>query len=142
MFILYADKTQLSSFGTAKAYPVYAKLANLPSDVTNSKGLGGGRLVGWLPVVRKPPTQGFNTSCSFGAQVKDDPKHKKNREWVDFKKVIWHACFRKMFESISEYSKTGCWVKCGDGVERQIFPRILILSADFEEQCVPLLKSG
>lgn len=50
-FILYADKTQLSSFGTEKGYPVYAKLANLPTEVRNGAGLGGGRFVGWLPVV-------------------------------------------------------------------------------------------
>ncbi|KAF6743131.1 hypothetical protein DFP72DRAFT_1102075 [Ephemerocybe angulata] len=124
MFILYADKTILSSFGTAKGYPVYAKLANLPAHITNGTGLGGGRLVGWLPV------------------VKDDPKHKGNPEWVDFKKVIWHACFRQMFESIKEYSKDGCWVRCGDGVERHLFPRILILAADYEEQVVMAATRG
>lgn len=50
--ILYADKSRLSSFGTAKGYPVFARCANLPTDVRNSDGVGGGRLVGWLPVVR------------------------------------------------------------------------------------------
>jgi hypothetical protein len=51
-FILYADKTKLSSFGTAKGYPIFARLANLPGDIRNNNGgIGGGRLVGWLPVV-------------------------------------------------------------------------------------------
>lgn len=49
--ILYADKTQLSSFGTAMGYPVYARCANLPTDIRNGKGKAGGRLVGWLPIV-------------------------------------------------------------------------------------------
>lgn len=49
--ILYADKTQLSSFGTAKGYPVLARCANLPVGLRNGKGLAGGRLVGWLPIV-------------------------------------------------------------------------------------------
>lgn len=50
-FILYADKAKLSSFGTEKSYPVVARCANLPTDIRNSNGVGGGRVVGWLPIV-------------------------------------------------------------------------------------------
>ena len=48
---IYADKTQLSSFGTEKGYPVMARIANLPAKIRNGEGLGGGRVVGWLPIV-------------------------------------------------------------------------------------------
>lgn len=50
-FIIYADKTKLSSFGSSKGYPVFARLANLPEPFRNSRGYAGGRLVGWLPIV-------------------------------------------------------------------------------------------
>src|SRR6188768_771425 len=50
--ILYADKTRLSSFGTEKGYPVLVRCANLPASIRNGTGVGGGRLVGWLPIVR------------------------------------------------------------------------------------------
>ncbi|KAG1895695.1 uncharacterized protein F5891DRAFT_1193859 [Suillus fuscotomentosus] len=50
-FILYADKTRLSSFGTAKGYPVVVHLANLPTDIQNGRGVGNGYIVGWLPIV-------------------------------------------------------------------------------------------
>ena len=49
--ILYADKTKLSSFGTEKGYPVVGRIAGLPHDIRNSNGFGGGRVVGWLPIV-------------------------------------------------------------------------------------------
>ena len=49
---LYADKTRLLSFGTEKGYPVMARIVNLPVGVRNSNGIGGARVVGWLPVVR------------------------------------------------------------------------------------------
>ena len=49
---LYADKTLLSSFGTEKGYPVMARILNLLVEVRNSNGIGGARVVGWLPVVR------------------------------------------------------------------------------------------
>lgn len=49
--ILYADQTKLSSFGSQKGYPIMARFANLPSEIRNGKGLGGGRVVGLLPIV-------------------------------------------------------------------------------------------
>jgi hypothetical protein len=50
-FILYANKTRLSTSGTAKAYFIVAQLANLPTDIHNEEGIGCGYVVGWLPVV-------------------------------------------------------------------------------------------
>ena len=57
-----------------------------------------------------------------------------NSDWPNFKRVVWHEGFYKLLESIEEYFKTGCWVHCGDGVVRHIYPLILILTADYEEQ--------
>ena len=57
-----------------------------------------------------------------------------NTPWANFKRVVWHESFYKLLESIEEYSKKGCWVRCGDGVERHVYPLILILAADYEEQ--------
>ena len=48
---LYADKSLLSSFGTAKGYPVMARIINLPVETRHGEGFGGSRVVGWLPVV-------------------------------------------------------------------------------------------
>ena len=51
--ILYADKTKLSSFGGQKGYPVMARCGYLPVGIRNGEGtLGGGRVVGWLPIVK------------------------------------------------------------------------------------------
>jgi hypothetical protein len=35
-------------------YPVIARIGNLPADIRNGNGLGGGELVGWLPIVHSP----------------------------------------------------------------------------------------
>ncbi|KAG2090404.1 uncharacterized protein F5147DRAFT_748245 [Suillus discolor] len=95
-FILYADKTKLSSFGTARGYPVVARLANLPTDIRNGQGMGGGYVVGWLPI------------------VKEEKDHAGKPSWVNFKNA--HPTW--------------------------FFPSILILSADYEEQCVMSLTRG
>ncbi|KAG1763075.1 hypothetical protein EDD22DRAFT_979489 [Suillus occidentalis] len=72
-FILYADKTRLSSFGTV--------------------GIGSSYVVGWLPI-------------------------------------------------LASKSRVGQWFACMDGVERWFFLVVLILSADYEEQCVMSLTRG
>ncbi|TFK18477.1 hypothetical protein FA15DRAFT_253053 [Coprinopsis marcescibilis] len=116
--ILYADKTRLSSFGTKKGYPVYARCGNLPAEVRNGEGIAGGRLVGWLPV------------------VPEDADKTGTRKFADFKRVVWHEGFERILESIVDYSKTGYFFQCGDGIKRRVFPLVMILSADYEEQCV------
>ena len=59
---------------------------------------------------------------------------KGKKAYVDFKTVVWHESFRKLLESIRDHSKLGFWFKCGDDIIRRLFPLILILSADYEEQ--------
>ncbi|KAF5338294.1 hypothetical protein D9758_015755 [Tetrapyrgos nigripes] len=116
--ILYADKNKLSSFGTQKGYPVIARCANLPSDIRNGTGLGGGRL------------------------VDEDTAETGKTGFVNFKNAVWHASVRKILESIIPHSETGCSLKCGDNHTRCLFPIPYILSSDYEEQCVMALIRG
>ncbi|THV00958.1 hypothetical protein K435DRAFT_818161 [Dendrothele bispora CBS 962.96] len=122
--ILYADKNKLSSFGTQKGYPVIARCANLPSDIRNGTGLGGGRLVGWLPIVEEDTAESGKTG------------------FVNFKNAVWHESVRKIIESLIPHSKTGCTLRCSDEEIRCLFPILHILSADYEEQCVMALIRG
>ncbi|KAJ7263191.1 hypothetical protein B0H12DRAFT_1209494 [Mycena haematopus] len=123
-YIIYADKAKLSSFGTEKAYPVVARLANVTVGLRNSDGWGGGQVVGSLPV------------------VKDDTAESGKTGYVNFKNAVWHAAFFKLLESIVAHSKTGIWTRCGDGKDRWLFPVILILAADYEEASVMALIRG
>jgi hypothetical protein len=58
---------------------------------------------------------------------------------VNFKRAVWHESFRVLLSSIATYSLTGCWVQCGDKIQRHLFPFIFILSGDYEEQYAFLL---
>ncbi|KAG1833304.1 hypothetical protein DFJ58DRAFT_719440 [Suillus subalutaceus] len=118
-YILYADKTKLSSFGTAKGYPVYARLANLPTAIRNGRGVGGGYVVGWLLI------------------VKDEKLHSGKPSWVDFKNTVWHKSFARIISLLASKSQTGQWFECLDGIKRWFFLCILILSTDFEEHLWP-----
>ena len=64
----------------------------------------------------------------------EDQSETGKKNYVNFKKVVWHDAFRQLMKTLSGPSKTGCWFKCGDGVVRRLFPFVLALSADYEEQ--------
>ncbi|KAI9430290.1 hypothetical protein H4582DRAFT_1824479 [Lactarius indigo] len=124
-FILYADKSKLSSFGTEKAYPVIARCANLPAEIRNrNSGVGGGRIIGWLPDIRETAEGSGKT------------------EFTNFKREVWHCAFYYIIESIVDKSKVGCWLQCADGTQQQFFPGVITLSANYEEQCVMSLIQG
>ncbi|KAG1737368.1 hypothetical protein EDB19DRAFT_1829482 [Suillus lakei] len=124
-FILYADKTRLSLFGTTRGYPVVERLANLPVDIRNGQGVGSGYVVGWLPI------------------VKEDRDHASKPSWVNFKNTIWHESFSKILSSLTSKSYTGQWFECPANILQWFFPIILILSADYKEQDqMPLAMSA
>ncbi|OCH85134.1 hypothetical protein OBBRIDRAFT_740404 [Obba rivulosa] len=125
--ILYADKTKLSSFGTHKGYPVIARCANLPIHIRNSNiGPGGGRVVGWLPI------------------VPDDCVPNATQQ-AYLKRAVWHQAFQKILAPIADISHHGqraIWAKPYAPQSLRVCPIILILSADYEEQCVMALTRG
>ncbi|KAI5993201.1 hypothetical protein EDD15DRAFT_2388095 [Pisolithus albus] len=123
--IVYADKTKLSSFGTAKGYPVVVRCANLPVDIRNSHAIGGGCVVGWLPV------------------VPEDAEEEGKLGYTTLKRTVWHESFSRLLGDIKQYSKTGyVHTSRHDQVTRWLFPVLLILSADYEEQCMMSLIRG
>ncbi|KAI5990287.1 hypothetical protein F5J12DRAFT_786513 [Pisolithus orientalis] len=88
--ILYADKSNLSSFGTAKSYPVIVCCVNLPVEIQNSNVIGRGTVVSWLPI------------------VPEDAKEEGKLGYTTLKCVIWHKSFKKLLLEIEQCSKTGC----------------------------------
>jgi Plavaka transposase len=49
---------------------------------------------------------------------------------------VWHKAFYEIVESIEKHTELGFSLYCGDGVRRKLYPYILIVSADYEEQYV------
>ena len=68
--------------------------------------------------------------------MKENAGETGKKKYINLKHVVWHECFKEVLKSIVEYSKTGIWKDCADGVRRWLYPIILILSADYEEQYV------
>ena len=51
------------------------------------------------------------------------------------KRVVWHEALVEILNTLEQYAKTGWYFTgCADEIVRWLFPVILLLSADFEEQ--------
>ncbi|KAI0092164.1 hypothetical protein BDY19DRAFT_928654 [Irpex rosettiformis] len=122
--ILWADTAKLSTFGSQKGHFIVARVGNLPEHVRNGGFLGGGRIVGFLPIVA------------------EDQNEIKKPRWVDFKAAVFHEAFRVFLEDVACLSEVGYQVLCGDQITRVLFPYIHIISADYEEQTVFALNRG
>ncbi|KAH9844247.1 uncharacterized protein C8Q71DRAFT_826723 [Rhodofomes roseus] len=122
-FIVYADKTKLSSFGTQKGYPVMVRCAQLPIEIRNGNGIGGGAIVGWLPVIDEGTAE----------------EGKKN--FVDHKRIVWHEAFYLFIKKIEVLAKTG--FQCDlPSIMRNFYPFLVMLVADYEEQCFMAMIRG
>ena len=67
-------------------------------------------------------------------KLEEEAEESGKKGYVDFKRVVWHDSFKELLASIHAVSKTGTHIKCADGIIRHLYPVILILSADYEEQ--------
>ena len=70
--------------------------------------------------------RGLGTGCDIPTKGK--------KGYVDFKRVVWHEAFKKLLETLPDHSQVGCWTECGDKITWQLFPGVIILSSDYEEQ--------
>ncbi|KIK78411.1 hypothetical protein PAXRUDRAFT_97729, partial [Paxillus rubicundulus Ve08.2h10] len=69
----------------------------------NSNGLGGGHIVGWLPI------------------VKETQKDKHKPGFINFKNAVWHKAFYVLLELIIKYTKMGFWLEGADQVMQLLF---------------------
>jgi hypothetical protein len=67
-------------------------------------------------------------------KVAEDPGELGKKGFVNFKCVVWHRTFYEILDSIRLLGKVGHRLSCGDSITRWLFPLLLILSSDYEEQ--------
>ncbi len=69
-------------------------------------------------------------------KIEEKSSRTKTSVFINWKRVVWHKSFSQVLKHIEQLTKTGWRVKCGDDVMRWLFPLLLILSADYEEQYI------
>ena len=82
--------------------------------------------------------QHYSINLKFidNSKVDEDSGESGKKGYVNFKRVVWHWAFYEILESIRLLGKVGYKLLCGDNIMRWLFPLLLILSADYEEQYV------
>lgn len=67
-------------------------------------------------------------------KVQEESAESGKPGFVLHKQIIWHDTFRELLKTILLHSRNGTYHHCADDILRWLFPLILILSADYEEQ--------
>ncbi|KIY64364.1 hypothetical protein CYLTODRAFT_469038, partial [Cylindrobasidium torrendii FP15055 ss-10] len=122
---IYADKTRLSSFAGVQGYPVIGRVLNIPVTTRNGRGVGSGELLAWLPFPDHNP--------QVSAPV-----------WALHKRRVWHAAMGVLLKPFADASESGIYriMAAYNNEVWRIYPTILTLSADLEEQSVMGLTRG
>ncbi|KAL1749844.1 hypothetical protein FB107DRAFT_252548 [Schizophyllum commune] len=116
---LASDATHLADFGNAKAWPIYVMLGNISKYILLHPCL--------LDLPPSFAAFGEANHSKWKTQHKDVSKH-CHRE-------LMHAVWSKILDAEFLHAyKYGMVVRCLDGVERRIYPRIFTYSADYPEK--------
>ena len=113
----------------------------LPRQIRNASGNGGGVLIGYMPVVSYKclfkDANGILSDLEW-VQIEDpsDPSSRstaETEEFAHFKREVYQKVLKKVFRSLKLRSQNGEAHCCGDGINRVLYPGILIESQDAEE---------
>ncbi|KAI0694638.1 hypothetical protein C8T65DRAFT_584885 [Cerioporus squamosus] len=126
--LLYSDSTHLANFGTAALWPIYSFFGALTKYIRCRPNAFAAHHLAYIPSLPATIQQvyqkiyGTPASAATLRLCKRDLMHK-----------IWHLLLDEDF--VKAYVH-GMLVKCGDGVVRRLFPRILTYLADYPEKCL------
>jgi hypothetical protein len=128
--MLWSDATHLANFGTAKLWPIYMFLGNLSKYVRSLPNSGACQHIAYIPSL---PDSFQDFAAKFhkkwGTQKKDIITHCR-RELMH---AVWKILLDDEFIHVYKY---GMVIRCTDGIERRIYPRIFTYSADYPEKWV------
>ncbi|KAI0739141.1 hypothetical protein C8Q80DRAFT_232993 [Daedaleopsis nitida] len=124
--LVWSDETALSSFRSAKLWPIYLYFGNLSK------------------YIRGRPTEFAAEHLAYIPDLTDKFKDEYEREYLKPPtKEVLRFCRRELFcriwlllmdDKFMKAYKEGIIVMCGDGVKRRLFLRILTYAADYMEK--------
>ncbi|PPQ84255.1 hypothetical protein CVT26_011861, partial [Gymnopilus dilepis] len=126
--MFWSDATHLANFGTAKLWPIYMFLGNLSKYIRAQPNSGACQHVAYIPSL-PDSFQDFMSSfhVKWGTQKKDILTH--------CRRELMHAVWKHLLDDAFLYAyKYGMVIRCADGVERRVYPRIFTYSADYPEK--------
>ncbi|TEB23984.1 hypothetical protein FA13DRAFT_1577104, partial [Coprinellus micaceus] len=131
--MLWSDSTHLANFGTAKLWPVYMFLGNLSKYVRALPNSGACQHVAYIPSLPDSLQDDLSQWHS-----KFSAKSHRADLMTHCRRELMHGIWRILLsdEEFLHAYKYGIVIKCIDGIERRVFPRIFTYSADYPEKQV------
>ncbi|KAJ7732533.1 hypothetical protein B0H16DRAFT_1770162 [Mycena metata] len=126
--MFWSDSTHLANFGTAKLWPIYMLFGNISKYIRAKPSAGAEHHVAYIP--------------SLPDSIQDDIS-KFHAKWSTQKGDILTHCRRELMHAVWKYLLDdefvhaytyGIVIKCADGVERRVYPRLFTYSADYPEK--------
>lgn len=126
--MFWSDATHLAAFGTAKLWPIYMLFGNLSKYIRCQPNTGAMKHLAYIP--------------PFPDSLQDDLKT-FHHKWETQQKDILTHCRRELMHAVWSFLldddffhayKYGIVLRCHDGIERRIYPRIFTYSADYPEK--------
>ena len=122
--ILSSDKTQVTTFRSKQAYPVYLTIGNIPKNIRRKPSRRAQVLLAYLPT----------TKLDHISNVAARRRMLAN---------LFHACMRRVLHPLKEAGREGVPMMTGDGVLRHVHPIVAIYACDYPEQLlVTCIKTG
>ncbi|KAI0644637.1 hypothetical protein C8Q79DRAFT_913099 [Trametes meyenii] len=125
---VYSDSTHLANFGTASLWPICFWVLSLTKYIRASPTSFSAHHLAYIPslpnLIRRAYEDIYGTSPTE-AVLRFCKK--------ELMQQIWTLLLDDNF--VHAYAH-GIVVKCGDGITRRLFPRILTYSADYPEKCL------
>ncbi|TFK61080.1 hypothetical protein BDN72DRAFT_805276 [Pluteus cervinus] len=123
-----SDGTHLTNFGMAKAWPAYLMLGNLSKHIRAQPKAGALHHLAYIPSL---PDAFQDWAKQFHAKWKTQRKD----ILTHCRRELMHAVWRLILDDDFVHAyKYGMVIKCLDGVERRVYPRIFAYSADYPEK--------
>ncbi|OSD02554.1 hypothetical protein PYCCODRAFT_1367089, partial [Trametes coccinea BRFM310] len=124
--LFWSDATHLTSFGSASLWPIYMYFGALSKYTRGMPTEFAAHHVAYIPSL--PDGLQDYYMHVYGTAISNDVLTFCKRELMQ---RVWLLL---LDDDFLEAYKNGILVKCGDGVTRRIFPRILTYSADYPEK--------
>jgi hypothetical protein len=126
----WSDSTHLANFGMAKLWPIYMLLGNLSKYTGSHPTAHACHHLAYIPSL---PDWFQDIAASF------HPKWKTQKKEIltHCRRELMHAVWKVLLDDDFLHAyKYGIVIKCHDGVERRVYPRIFTYSADYPEKYV------
>lgn len=129
--MFWSDSTHLTNFGTAKLWPIYMALGNLSKYIRAMPDIGSFQHVAYIPSL----PDSFQTDLSNWHTKFSKSKQQQKDILTHCRRELMHAVWRLLLDDEFLHAYTyGIVIKCIDGIERRVYPRIFTYSADYPEK--------